>query len=223
MDEGWARYMLDTFDVPYVSVRNEMIRAGSLNDFLDVLVVASISGYSLDRGRSLGSVPPEYARGLEPEGTAALDDFVRAGGTLVCIGSSASWAIELFDLPLVDVTRGKDAGDFSCPGSVLRAVPEDDPLMSGLDESLALFFSRSSAWRFENEKKEGQGDVLLRYAPSRVLLSGWIRNPSAIEGEAAWIRMRHGAGRVHLFGFRPQYRGWSHGTFQLLFRAILDR
>ena len=222
MDEGWARYVLDRFGVEHVSVRNEMIRAGALNELLDVLVIASISPGSLDRGRSLGSVPPEFSRGLEPEGAAAIDDFVRAGGTLVCIGSSASWAIELFDFPLVDVTRGEDAGEFSCPGSVLRAVPEDDPLMRGLDESLALFFSRSSAWRFESEAQEGAGDVLLRYAPSRVLLSGWIRNPAAIEGEAAWIRMRHGEGRVHLFGFRPQYRGWSHGTFALLFRALLD-
>ncbi len=225
MDEGWARYVLDTFDVPYTSVRNEMIRAGSLHDFLDVLVIASISGRSMDAGRSPGSVPPEYTRGLEPEGTAALDDFVRAGGTLICIGSSASWAVDLFDFPLKNVTRGDDAANFSCPGSVLRAVPEDHELLAGLPESMALFFSRSVAWEFEEadaKKNEEAGEVLLRYAPSRVLLSGWIRNPDAIAGKAAWMRMHHGKGQVHLFGFRPQYRGWSHGTFQLLFRAILS-
>jgi hypothetical protein len=26
---------------------------------------------------------------------------------------------------------------------------------------------------------------------------------------------------VHLFGFRPHYRGWSQATFHLLFRAAL--
>lgn len=226
MDEGWARYVLDTFDVPYLSVRNEMIRAGSLSDFLDVLIIASISGRSLDSGRSLGSVPPEFARGLEPEGTAALDDFVRGGGTLVCLGRSASWAIELFDFPLRDVTRGEDAGDFSCPGSVLRAVPnaENNPHLQGLPGSMAVFFAGSAAWEFEDSAKQDAdaSEVWLRYGQSRVLLSGWIQNPEAIVGKAAWIRMDHGRGQVHLFGFRPQYRGWSHGTFQLLFRAVLS-
>ena len=50
---------------------------------------------------------------------------------------------------------------------------------------------------------------------------GWIRSPEAIEGEAAWLRVRHGEGALHLFGFRPQYRSWSQATFSLLFRAIL--
>ena len=60
-------------------------------------------------------------------------------------------------------------------------------------------------------------------APTRVLSSGWIKNPEVIAGRAAWVRVSHGAGRVHLFAFRPQYRGWSQGTFQLLFRALLLR
>jgi len=35
------------------------------------------------------------------------------------------------------------------------------------------------------------------------------------------VRVEHGKGAVHLFGFRPQYRGWSQAAFQLLFRALL--
>ena len=64
-------------------------------------------------------------------------------------------------------------------------------------------------------------DTLLRYAPTRVLMSGWIKEPQVIERQGAWIRVAHGDGRIHLFGFRPQYRGWSQATFALLFRAIL--
>jgi hypothetical protein len=64
-------------------------------------------------------------------------------------------------------------------------------------------------------------ETLLRYAPERVLLSGWIRQPEVIENRAAWVRAEVGEGAVHLFAFRPQYRGWSQSTFPLVFRAIL--
>ncbi len=229
MDEGWARWVFDTFELPYVRVRNETLRAGALDGLLDVLVIPSLSPGQLDRGRPEGSVPPEYAGGLDPEGAVAIEEFVRRGGRLVCLGASSSWAIDLFALPLVDVTRGEEAEGFSCPGSVLRGVPEPSGFTCDLPPSVALFFSRSAAWRemTEEEAKEARRDaktaleVLLRYAPTRVLLSGWIEHPETIEGRAAWVRARHGAGDVHLFGFRPQYRGWAQSTFPLLFRAIM--
>ena len=230
MDEGWMRYVFDTYEIPYVTVRNEMLRAGTLGDFLDVLIIPSINSGQLDRGRTSGSVPDDYAGGLAPEGAIAVEEFVRSGGTLLSLGSSCQWAIDLFEFPLVDVTREEDGNEFSCPGSVLRAIPTDDhPMTAGLDHSIALFFSRSAAYRLmtEKERKEKQLeddrsiDTLLRYAPTRVLLSGWIRKPEVIENQGAWIRVGHGAGQVHLFAFRPQYRGWTQATFPLIFRAML--
>ncbi|MHC4731724.1 MAG: M14 family metallopeptidase [Planctomycetota bacterium] len=230
MDEGWTRYVLDTFGVPYVTVRNEMLRAGALGDFLDVLVIPSLSGRQLDQGRRPGTVHDEYTRGLAPEGAVAVEEFVREGGTLVTFASSCRWAIELLRLGLVDVSTGEEAGDFSCPGSVLRGVPEPDgPFTAGLPSSVTLFFSRGcGAWRpmTEKERKEAKipdgqvMEVLLRYAPTRVLLSGWIREPEVIAGHSGWVRAEYGAGHVHLLGFRPQFRGWTQATFPLIFRAI---
>ncbi len=63
--------------------------------------------------------------------------------------------------------------------------------------------------------------TLLRYAPTRVLLSGWMLGPEVIEGHGAWLQVEYGKGTINLFGFRPQYRGWSQAAFHLLFRAIL--
>ncbi len=223
-NEGWARWVFDTHGLPYVTVRNEMLRAGRLSDFLDVLVLPGLSSGALDDGRKPGTVHPEYSRGLDPEGAVAIEEFVRAGGTLVTLGRSSSWAIDLFELPLTDVTREKDT-EFSCPGGVLRALPEDSDWTAGLPESVSLFFSRSSAWSLPKPKKgeppAREMEVLLRYAPTRVLLSGWVRSPETIENQAAWVRAKHGDGQVHLFGFRPQYRGWSQDAFELLYRAIL--
>ncbi len=228
MNEGWLRWVFDEFELPYVRIRNEMIRAGKLSNFIDVLVLPSISARYLDGGRREGSVPEEFAGGLDPEGAVAIEEFVRAGGKVVALERSARWAIELFDLPLVDVTEGES--EFSCPGSVLRTMPSNLSIAAGLPDSLPVFFSNSSAWRErddDDEKEEHRDEreveleVLLKIAPTRVLYSGWIQAPEVIADRAAWVRAEHGEGEVQLFGFRPQYRGWSQAAFQLLFRALL--
>ncbi|MFN7141157.1 MAG: peptidase M14, partial [Limisphaerales bacterium] len=229
MDEGWMRWVLDTWEIPYVTVRNEQLRAGHLADFLDVLLIPDIGAKQLDEGRAEGSIPDEFARGLAPEGAVAVEEFVRSGGTLITLGDSSNWAIDLFRFPLVDVTREKANSDFSCPGSVLRTIPTgEEAIAAGLADSVAVFFSKSSAWRdFTDEEykrlklEKGKVKTLLQYAPTRVLLSGWINKPDVIAGRSAWVEARHGKGRVHLFGFRPQYRAWSQGTFPLIFRAML--
>jgi len=218
MREGWMRYVLDLFEVPYVPVRNEMLRAGALDDFLDVLILPGVSGRALTDGRSEGSVFAPYERGLDPEGSVAIEEFVRAGGTLICTGASCGYAVDLMELPVTDVTR--NGGEFSCPGSVLRGVPTSSDHTAGLPPSVPLFFSRSAAFDVPDD---ADVSVLLNYAPTRTLLSGWIREPEAIAGKAAWLRAKYGDGAVHLFGFNPQYRSWSQATFQLLFRAMLLR
>lgn len=226
MDEGWMRYVLDHQRIFYVFVRNEMLRAGNLADFIDVLIIPSIAPASLDRGRPEGSVPDLYAGGLAPEGAVAIEEFVRTGGTLITFGAASTWAASLIKAPLVDVTTDPAAKDFSCPGSVLRSVPTDHALALGLPPSLPLFFSRGMAFRemtSDERTKAAAGaarpDVLLRYAPTRLLLSGWVAKPEAIEGHAAWVRVPHGSGRVHLFAFQPHFRAWTHATFQLIHRA----
>jgi hypothetical protein len=221
MDEGWMRYTLDRFEIPYVTVRNEMLRAGDIEEFLDVLIVPSVSGREIDDGRRPGSVMPAYERGLDPEGAIAVEEFVRGGGKLITMASSASWAIDLLELPVKDVTRGTG---FSCPGSVLRGIvnkgsAHEQRFTGGLDDSVALFFSGSNAWEISKEG-QGAGTTLLTYAPTRVLMSGWINEPEVIEDQGAWVRFAYGEGAVHLFGFRPQYRGWSQATMHLLFRAV---
>lgn len=230
MDEGWMRYVLDTDRIPYVRVRNEMVRAGNLRSFLDVLIVPSIGPGTLDEGRRAGSAPPALTGGLAPEGAIAIEEFVREGGTLITLGSASRWAIDLVRAPLVDVTvAGKE---FSCPGSVLRAIPEPHALTAGLPSSVSLFFSRGAAYRemTPDERKaaglpepaqSAKPTVLLRYAPTRLLQSGWVAKPEVIGGHGAWVRVPFGKGRVHIFGFQPQYRGWSRGTFQLVHRAAL--
>jgi hypothetical protein len=92
---------------------------------------------------------------------------------------------------------------------------------------VSLFFDGGQAWRnltkAEKEKSTTADytvECLLRYAPTRVLLSGKIDKPEVIEGRAAWVTTNIGKGNVHLFGFSPHFRGWTQQTMHLLFRAI---
>lgn len=228
MDEGWLRWTLEHFKIPYVTVRNETLRAGKIREVIDVLVIPNTTSRALDEGREPGAAPNDLVGGLAPEGALAVQEFVREGGRLVAWADACPWAIELFRLPLVDVTREAAAKDFSCPGSVLRGNAELHALTVGLPHDVALFFDNGRGWRemtkAEIEKagrEEHAVKTLLRYAPNRLLLSGKIERPEVIEDRAAWINVRHGRGSIHLFGFSPHFRAWTQQTMHLLFRAML--
>jgi hypothetical protein len=222
MDEGWLRFVLDTIGVPFVTLKPEMLRAGDLKAEFDVIVIPSISGREIESGRAPGTVFPEYVGGIDIEGSVALERFVADGGNLVTMDASARFAIDQFELKITDAARSEKAKDFKCPGSVLRivpATPEASRFVDGLEPSLACFFDDSTA--FDCENAPPKLEVLARYAPTELLLSGYVQQPEAIEGKAAWVRCEVGKGAIHLFGFRPHFRSWTQQTFQLLLRAIL--
>ena len=226
MDEGWLRYVLDDFKIPFVTVKNEQLRAGDLGAVYDVLVIPDVTAGRLNAGRTPGTLPPQFTGGLDPEGALAVEAFVRGGGKLVCLGDSSTWAVDLFRLPVVETTKG--AKDFSCPGSILRGTFEQHPLTAGLPADTPLFFAGGLAWRpmtsgerDSSHAAKAEITTLLRYAPNHTLLSGYLSGGEAIAGQSAWMTTRVGDGTIHLFGFRPHYRGWSQVTFPLLFRALL--
>lgn len=230
MDEGWLRWVLDRYDIPYSRLRNEHIRAGDLASVVDVMIIPDVSGRTIRNGRPRGSVFPELAGGLEPEGVIAIEEFVRQGGRLICTGRSSMFAIDLFGIPLENRASGSGDDAFQCPGSVVRTVPRlSGPLAAGLPPSVPVFFSRGLAFAKKESKENlpeatyriGEPKFILRYPGQGLLLSGWCKNPEVIAGCGAWVRTGVGRGEVDLFGFRPHYRSWSHGNFNLLFRAIL--
>lgn len=232
MDEGWLRWVLDHYQVPFKRIRNEQIRAGALSEIIDVLVMPDVSPRTIEKGRRQGSVFPELAGGLAPEGTIAIEEFVHAGGRLVCTGNSSTFAIRLFDLPLESAQSKDPEIRFECPGSILRTIPrKSSPMLlrwtGGLPESTSIFFSRSLAWRLTKPDPEAKTsrvpiESLLTFPSQSLLLSGWVKNPQLLAGATAWATTTVGKGRVHLFGFRPHYRSWSHGNFGILLRSILQ-
>ena len=54
------------------------------------------------------------------------------------------------------------------------------------------------------------------------LMSGYLLHPERIQGKAAALEVQYGKGRVYLLGFRPQWRGQSHGTYKFFFNAFYE-
>ena len=110
--------------------------------------------------------------------------------------------------------------DFYCPGSVLRVeVETSHPLARGLGRQLDAYFVNSAAFEVTDDSR---ARVVARYSQSKdeLLRSGWLLGAQYIAGRAALVEVTLGRGRVVLFGFRPQHRGQTWGTFPFVFNAV---
>jgi hypothetical protein len=218
-DEGWTRWILERYEFPFSTLRDEELRAGDLRSRFDAIVLPSAPPEWLVDGQPGEQVPPEYAGGLGEAGVLALVAFVQAGGTLVCLDEAGGLAIDAFKLPLRDVAREHDT-ELVAPGSIVRVeLDPRQPLSYGMPAQVAGFFSFSSAYEIL-EAPAGGLVPAARYAERDLVLSGWIDGEQTVAGRAAIVEASVGAGRVVLLGFRVQHRGQSLATFRLLFNAL---
>jgi hypothetical protein len=225
MDEGWTRWIFEQWSMPYTNVENKDVRAGSLRDKFDVVILPDQSAASIINGFRAGSMPDEYVGGIGTEGVAALRQFVEAGGTLIALDSATQLPIEQFKLPVRNVLAGLSGGDggdegasaFYAPGSIVKTlVDTSSPIAAGSDREGIAWFEQSPAFDVSGDAK-----AIVSYPPSGdVLLSGWLLGGDKLHGKAAVVEAPLGKGRVILFGFRPQYRAQTWATFKLLFNAI---
>ena len=97
-------------------------------------------------------------------------------------------------------------------------VDPSQPVMAGLQKTTAVFFNSSPAF----ETLVGfKGTILARYAETgSPLASGYLLGEQHLQGKAAALEVQHGEGRVILFGFRPQWRGQTFGTFKVIFNSL---
>jgi hypothetical protein len=217
MDEGWTRWLLEQFGFEYASVENQAIQSGGLRARFDVLVFPDQTAASIRSGFKEGSMPPEYSGGLGVKGAAALKEFATAGGTLVFLNRSTSYATDQLGVKAKNVVSGVSDRDFYSPGSLLNVrLDRQHPLSYGLPAEIPIWSEASPAW--ETEEK-----TVARYPDSGILASGWLLGEPVIAKRSALVDAKMGAGHVILFGMRPQYRAQSYLTFKLFFNALLYR
>ena len=217
MDEGWTRYVLEDFEFPYRNISDADMRAGNLIEQFDVIILPSmrdsliINGFRYQPGKR--TYPKEYCGGIGEVGVRNLQAFVENGGTLLCFGQACDLPIKSFWLKIQNVVAKKR--QFSAPGSILRVlVNQSHPLSFGMPREANIFFRSNPVFRAM------EGTPILTYPMTKPLMSGWLQGDSLLYGQAAMTEVRQGDGRIVLYGFRPQHRAQTHGTYKLVFNGL---
>jgi hypothetical protein len=220
MDEGWTRWVFDTYKIPFASLHDKEVRAGGLNAKYDVILLPDQTRQQMTNG--LGQQYPDSLRGgLGEPGAAALNAFVEAGGTLLAFNDATEYAIEAMKLPVKNALAGIRNTEFYAPGSLFAVeVDKTHPLARAfVAPTPAVWFENSPAFDVTDPVR---ASVVAKYpASGNSLLSGWLLGPEKVNGKAALVDVTHGKGHVILFGFQPQYRGQTEATYPLIWGAIL--
>jgi len=219
MDEGWTRWVFDTWKVAYTTLVDSVVRAGKLHEQFDVIVLPD-----QPPGELMEGLPPRYPApypgGVGSDGADALRQFVADGGTLVALNEASRFAIQALLLPVRNVLEAVSDEDFYAPGSIFRLeLDTANAVAHGMPRETIGWFQSGPAFDVLDSSVT---QVIGRWPtdPARVLLSGWVLHPERIAGKAAILEVQMGTGRVILFGLRPQYRGQSIVTYPLLFNSL---
>jgi len=245
IDAGWTDWLLDQERVPHTMLRNADIQKGHLNERFDSIVLPAQDAGAILHGarqgeRNVGgrmdSTPnvqqrPEYTGGIELKGLVELAEFVRQGGWLVTFDQAGELPVSNFPLPVRLLVKAGGSEEtvsakaYFCPGSILRAtVDTKSPIAFGMPQDSYVFSSGGQAYDSlllpEYNKGEREVRTVARYAAANVLASGFLSGESTIAGRPLLVDVRYGKGHVVLFGFRPQFRGQTYGTFRLVLNSI---
>lgn len=165
MDEGWTHWVFRDFDwmIPAGDcARNEHTLA-KINDKLirtlqsdktKVLIFPDQSPNAILNGYAKGAMPDEYVGGVGKEGVENLKKFVEAGGTLVFLNRSTEFAIEQFNLPIKNITKGLNRKDFYIPGSILRTELDiNHPIARNMPRESIAWFENSPAFEIQTDPR----------------------------------------------------------------------
>ena len=196
---GWLRWLLDEWSIPLRELSPSDVVEGGLRD-VDVLLVP-------DGPAAAGELA------LGPAGRGALTAWVADGGRYVGWRGGTELAARL---GLTAATLAAPNSDV--PGALVRVrVDPGSPLGRGVGPFAWTMLNSDLVMRLP-------GRAPLEYPPAGdpdFFISGFARGAEEVGGTAAAVDERLGAGRVSLFAFEPNFRGYTDGTQRLVRNAML--
>jgi hypothetical protein len=236
---GWAygRLLFPEYGLPFEFALDADLRRGRLKTRFDTIILpAFVTAHDFKEGYAPGAYPPEMTGGIGAEGLHNLDEFVRAGGALIAVDQANELLIDELKLP-VKLTNGNTMGmfggvspatantvdgvEFAVPGSYLRmrTASAEYPLTYGMPREFAGMFNRGQIF----EPTGPEAAPFITYPSGDLLVSGMaVGADKVLPGKAAAVDVRRGAGRIVLFGIRPEMRMQTRGTYKLLFNTIFE-
>ncbi|MBX3120429.1 MAG: hypothetical protein KF784_15320 [Fimbriimonadaceae bacterium] len=227
MDSGWIRWIFDQWGIPYTVVFARELDTGLLKEKYDVIIFVDGAIPATLRDPSepnYEGIPASYWHMLGSVSKATvlqLKNFLEAGGTVVTIGGSTSLGKHL-ELPIEShlMEDGKPLGreKYYVPGSVLSvAVDNTLPVSRGMGERANVMFDNSPVFKITGD---GVKPIAWFDSPNP-LRSGWAWGAKYLDKGVAMAQAPVGKGTLYLFGPEITFRAQSHGTFKLLFNAML--
>ena len=240
MDAGWTRYVFDTYHIPFTVVKpGEFEKTNFTRDY-DVVVFPSANKSILMEGkyRSENEVyptryPPEFTKGIGKKGMARLMTFLDQGGIILSWGRSTGLftgmltvkngdTSESFRLPVRDLSKSLKSAGVYCPGSLLRVnIKNDHPLTMGMQDHADVFFRGSPVFSTRVPYFDIDRRVIAKFPEEDILVSGYCEKQEKLANKSVMVWLKKGKGQLVLYGFNPQFRASTQGTYKLLFNGLL--
>lgn len=240
MDAGWTRFLFDSYFIPFTVLHPEDLAKKDLALDFDVILFPDNDKSILKTGKRksgdsyyMGSYHPDYVKGMGTEGMEKLMSFSEQGGIIIAWGRSAGLfeglmtikgedTKEEFQLPFRDVSAQLTKEGLYVPGSLARLnLIKDHPLTIGMPSEIGVFTRGRPVFRTSVPMFDMDRRVIGTYPEKEVIKSGYGSNEEKMGAKAAMIWLKKGKGQFVFYGFGPQFRVSTQGSFKLLFNAML--
>jgi len=240
MDAGWTRYILDSYQIPFTVVHPGDFEKTDFDKNFDVVLFPNNDKSVLMTGKRqysgsyyMGNYHPDYVKGIGKKGMNKLMTFLDKGGIIVSWGGSTALfegTLEInrgdqkeeFQLPFRSVINGLQQSGLYVAGSLLQVeVSDNHPLTYGMSDKAGIYFGRNTVFSTSVPRFDMDRRVIAKFPEKDILLSGYSENEELLGNRSAMVWLSKGKGQLVLYGFNPQFRASTQGSYKLLFNAIL--
>jgi hypothetical protein len=164
-------------------------------------------------------MPPEYTGGIDKKGKTALEEFLKAGKTLIFVESSCEYALDTFKLPISNIA--KNNSKIVCPGSYLAVEIKESELTLGMGPGAAVYYYEDPVFRtFLPGSSAQKRRTPVTFGRRDLLLSGALEGEDQLIRKAVVVDFFTGGGRIILMGADMMYRAQSEGTYKIMFNSL---